>query len=103
MGSVEVTQSPSLVATGIVGTLAITQLTSATPRYIDEEPENPGPSNSLTLHAVAGRADGPPLISISSLSAAPQHISIACIGGGRAGPATVTLGPNQTLLIPVCT
>ena len=103
-GSIEVMQSASLTATGIVGTVAITQLSSSVPHYIDEEPTKRGPSNSLTLHAVAGRSDGPSLVSITSLTAAPQHISVSCIGGGGpATPVSLTLGPNQTLLTPACT
>jgi len=101
-GSIVITQDQSLVGTVIVGTVAITQLSSSIPHYIDEEPTRPGPSSSWVLHGVADQSDGSPLISITSLSSMPQHVTIDCIGADHSDTSKVTLAPDQTLLTPAC-
>ncbi len=101
-GSITLTQSQSLSGIAIVGTIAITQLSSSVPHYIDEEPTRPGASSSQTLRGVADGSVGSPLVAIASLSTMPQHVTISCLAGNSAVTSTVTVAPEQTVLTPAC-
>lgn len=106
-GSITVSQDPKPAGMTIVGGLAITQLTSGTRHYIDEELAMPmlavpGPSNSQTLRGVSDSSDGPPLIAIASLTTVTQHISVLCVSGTQRQTSAVTVAPGQALLLPAC-
>ncbi len=103
-GSIIVTQSPDLSGRVIVGTVAMTRMSSPLPSYVDEEPAVPNASGSQTLHGVVDPGDGSPLVGVTSLASQAQQITITCLTGtARATSKTVTLAPSETLLTSACT
>ena len=106
-GSITVSQDPKPSGMTIVGGLAISQASTGTHHYIDEELAMPmlampGISNSQMLRGVADSSDGSPLVAIASLTTLAQHISILCVSGAQTQTSSVTVVPGQSLLVPAC-
>src|SRR5580658_1294922 len=75
-GSILVMQSSALKGPSIAGALAMTYLGSADPNYFDEEPSMLNMMGSQMLQGVADRANGSPIMAISSASTASQHVKV---------------------------
>jgi hypothetical protein len=102
-GSILIKQSPALAGPSIAGVLSMTYLGSASPNYLDEEPSVLSTTGSRVVQGVADRANGSPLVAISSSSAAPQHVDIECLGehGVRASKQ-IELAPGETFIADAC-
>src|SRR6266487_601888 len=84
-GRITVVQSPDLKGMSIGAQLSMTYQASSDPNYIDEEAAMPSADGSQVLRGVADRAQGSPLIAISSLSEMSQQVLVECLGEiGRA-------------------
>ncbi len=102
-GSVLVQPSLSLAGPVILGTLAMTYTGSAAPTYLDEEISAPTPSSSPTLVGVADPSDGAPVLAVTSLASAVQHVKVECLGEqGASSTRQITLIPGQTSIAPAC-
>ena len=88
----------------ILAALAITYGGSSHPNYLDEEVAMPSAEGSSLLRAVSDSADGSPLIAVTSLSDAPQQVTLRCLGeNGRNGSRSLDLAANSTVVTRACT
>ena len=106
-GSITVSQDSKPSGMTIVGGLAISQTSTNTHHFIDEELAMPmlampGVSNSQMLRGVADSSNGSPLVAIASLTTVAQHVSILCVSGTQTQTSMVTVVPGQSLLVPAC-
>jgi hypothetical protein len=102
-GSILVMQSSALAGPAIAATLSMTYLGSADPNYIDEEIFMPSMMGSSVLQGVADRANGSPVIAISSLTGATQHVSVQCLGEhGASTTRQIELAAGETLITDAC-
>jgi len=102
-GSILVMQSSALAGPSIAGALAMTYLGSADPNYIDEEPSMLNMMGSQMLQGVADRANGSPIVAISSVAEAAQHVNVECLGEhGTIASKQIELAPGETLLADAC-
>jgi hypothetical protein len=102
-GSILVMQSSALAGPSIAGALAMTYLGSPDPNYIDEEPSMLNMMGSQMLQGVADRANGSPIVAISSMAEAAQHVKVECLGDhGTIASKQIELAPGETLLADAC-
>lgn len=103
-GSITVMQSPEFDGTMLIlGQLSITNRTSKQPNYIDEEVAMPSSEGSQTLRAVADSGEGSPLVAVTNLSEAGQHVTIRCFAQrGENLSKSVHLLAGETLLTEAC-
>ena len=99
-GSIRVTADHTA---GLVGALSRTYRGSASV-YLDEELAMPSMEGSNVYRGVATDAgSGSPVTAITSLSSAPQKITVTCLPEvGSAHQNSFELGPNQTLVTTPC-
>jgi hypothetical protein len=103
-GSIVVAQSPLLKGPSIGGMLALTYLGSADPNYMDEEIAMPMLTGSEVLEGVVDRANGSPILSITSVSGYAQKIKAECLGEhGLVTTKTVDLAAGGTSIDEPCT
>src|SRR5216684_790076 len=103
MGRTTITQSPDLKGMAIAAQLSMTYLGSLNPTYIDEEAAMPWGEGSQVLRAVADRASGSPVMAVTSLTDATQHITLECLSEtGVNFSSTLDLGPQQTAVVQAC-
>ena len=102
-GSVLIMQSSTLAGPSIAAAMSMTYSGSADPNYIDEEISMPKAEGSQALEGVADRANGSPVVAISSVSGSAQHINVQCIGErGVIASNQVDLGGGMTIISDVC-
>jgi hypothetical protein len=83
--------------------LLLTYRGQPSPSYVDEELAMPMLESSPVLRAVAEESHGSPLVSITSLAASSQNVTISCLGKhGNRLSKTFALAPNATFVRPAC-
>jgi hypothetical protein len=79
-GSILLMQNSALTGPSIAAALSMTYTGSAAPNYIDEEISMPSAMGSQVLQGVADRANGSPMVSISSVAEMSQSVKVECLG-----------------------
>ena len=102
-GRIVIIPSPGVGNPSVLAQLTMTYLSPGELNYIDEEAAMPSAEGSKTLRAVADRAEGSPLVAVTSLSDSPQRIVVECLvtNGGKFSDV-VELGAQETLLMEAC-
>jgi hypothetical protein len=86
-----------------LASLSITYLNSSEANFIDEKLAMPNSTDSQLLRGVADKSDGSPLIAVTSLATAVQHVTIHCLGlNGLKFSKTVNLAPGQSIFTEAC-
>ena len=102
-GSIVVMQSKDLAGPSIAAVLSMTYSGSVDPNYIDEEIFMPSMKGSQVLQGVADRANGSPILAISSMDESVQHVQIQCFGKDGTGTARrIELAAGETLVTDAC-
>jgi hypothetical protein len=102
-GSVVVMPSADLKGPAILAALSMTYLTYPQPNFIDQELAMPSSNDSQILRGVADRGEGSPLVAVTSLADAAQHVRIDCLGrDGVAFSKTVAVAAGGTALTEAC-
>jgi len=102
-GRITVVQSPDLKGMSIGAQLSMTYQASSDPNYIDEEAAMPSADGSQVLRGVADRAQGSPLIAISSLSEMSQQVLVECLGEQETTSSkSVQLLAGETVVVEAC-
>jgi hypothetical protein len=103
-GSILVMQSSALAGPSIAGAVSMTFSGSGTPNYVDEELSMPDEKGSESLEGVVDRANGPPVLAISSLAESTQNVTVECFGekGTVAVAQQLALGAGHTAIINAC-
>src|SRR5258708_29088456 len=96
-------QSADLKGMAILAQLLLTHQEPEETKYIDEETAMPSASGSQTLRGVADKADGSPLVAITSLLDSCQRVIVECFpDNGRIFSKSVDLLPGETLITEAC-
>jgi hypothetical protein len=103
-GSITVMQDSQFDGTMVIlGQLSMTYRASQQPNYIDEEIAMPSAQGSQTLRAVVDRGEGSPLVAITNVSEAGQHVAIQCLAEkSQSFSKSVDLLAGETLLTEAC-
>jgi hypothetical protein len=102
-GSVTVDQDPHSTGVVVAGQVIITDQRASTPAYIDEELAMPEMEGSISLSAVTDRSEGPPMVGITNISSALQHVSITCIRDGKSPMvSSVAIAAHATATAKAC-
>ncbi len=102
-GSVTVDQDPSSTGVVVAGQVITTDERASIPAYIDEELAMPEMVGSTSLSAVTDQAEGPPLVGITNVSPAPQHVAISCLSNASAPVASqIEIASHATSIVEAC-
>ncbi len=102
-GSIVVMPDSDLKGPSIAGQLLITDRSSSTPAYLDEELAMPNMQGSSVLRSVTDDTERQPLLAVTNLSAQAQKAVIRCLGSdAKQRQNTLDLAPFATSLIAAC-
>lgn len=102
-GRIVIMPGPNVKNMSVLGQLTMTYVGSREPSYIDEEVAMPSAEGSQILRAVTDKAQGSPLVAITSLSDSLQHVGVECLGGiGAQLTEPVDLPAEETVVIHPC-
>jgi hypothetical protein len=79
LGALTVDQDSTSTGMAVAGQLLITNNTSQTPTYLDEELSMLGDGMSFILEGVTDSSTGPPLVAVTNLAPHKQMVTLSCL------------------------